>query len=478
MELFVSDILEAAGGRLLQGSERSAFKGVSVDTRTIQRGELFFALRGPNFDGHSFVEEARRKGASGAVVERPVPDVPEDESFVVVAVDDTLRALGDLARHVRSLCRATVVALSGSTGKTTTKEMTASILSRSMRVLKTEGNRNNLVGLPLTLLGLERDHDAAVVELGISVTGEMERLVEISAPDAALITNIGRGHLEGLGTVEKVAEEKLKIFKARGAGAVAVLNMDDPFVRSFEAAIPSDRKRVTFGSAQGVDVRIKGFRALGVEGIKAGYDVMGGDVEVFFNSPALCNVINGAAAIAAAVALGVSREDIKEGLSSFVPPAGRMVPVKAGNITVLDDTYNANPESMRWALKTLAGAGGRKVAVLGDMCELGEETEEAHREAGALSARLGIDLLVSIGRYSGFVKDGALAEGMDSKRVFGFEDKGSALSVLRGLIESGDTVLVKGSRAAGMEDIVRGLRGSFGSTEHINEAVNRAASRL
>jgi UDP-N-acetylmuramoyl-tripeptide--D-alanyl-D-alanine ligase len=467
MELELKDVLEASGGRLLQGPGGGAIKGVSTDTRTIEAGEIFFALKGKNFEGHAFTGVAASRGAWGVVVGRETNGLPR--SFNVIRVEDTLKALGDLAIHVRTSKRVPLVAIGGSSGKTTTKEMAVSILGIKRKILKTEGNRNNTIGLPLTLFGLNDVHDAAVVELGISEHGEMTRLAEISKPDVAVITNIGRGHLESLGTLEGVMEAKKELFTSLGPDAVMVVNLDDPLVvkisEDIEALGQAAAEKITFGSPEGADVRIARVDCgSGPDVFNVEYDLRSERITVGYHSPLVSNAHNGAAAIAAALPLGVSKEEILEGLNSYRPPRGRMESIHVGAVTVLDDTYNANPESMAAALETLQKltrpkGAARAVAVLGDMLELGSVSEDAHREVGRLAGGYGVEVLFTLGDRADAVKQGAIEAGMRQDKILCFRDKALALSALKEVLTEGDVVLVKGSRGVGMEDIVEGLKG-------------------
>jgi UDP-N-acetylmuramoyl-tripeptide--D-alanyl-D-alanine ligase len=464
----VEHIITATGGVLESGTGAGPAGAVSIDSREIRGGEVFLALKGPSFDGHAFVAEAAAKGAVTAIVERadkyPGP-------LNVIRVDDTLKALGDLASYARRRHDIPLVAVSGSVGKTGTKEMIAAILARSLRVLKTEGNMNNQVGLPLTLLNLEGFHEVAVVELGISEAGEMERLLEIARPDVALLTNIGSSHLETLGTPEGVGRAKAPLFTKSGPRCTRVVNLDDPRVVKIEAeaaaaAGTGGMKSVTYGTVIGADVVVKNHNVLdGLKGIDAVYEVSGTPVEVRFSSPALSNVINGAGAIAAVVALKAPSTDIstdvRDGLGSFKGLAGRMELLDAADFTLIDDTYNANPESVSAALKTLGTATGRKVAVLGEMLELGTDSAEAHREIGALAAASGVDILVAIGRWSAEMVEGASAGpggGLGPDAVYAFDDNLTALKALGLIIKTADSVLVKGSRGGALEEVVAGLR--------------------
>ncbi len=447
----IARALEERGARFV-GNDDALVVRVETDSRKDCAGAVFFALKGPNFDGHDFVATAFEKGAVAAVVQGRC-NVKPPSGAAVIEVDDTLAALGELAAGVRKGFALPVVAISGSVGKTTTKEMAAAIIGRSRKVLKTEGNRNNLIGLPLTLLGLDGSYGAAVVELGISEPGEMEKLVTVCAPDVALITNIGRGHLAGLGSLEGVARAKAPLFTMLGHDGVKVVNLDDPFV----VGIAGDLKgAVTYSSRTRADVRVREVSEDGLDGLKARYDVRGRAVSVRFSGPGASLAMNGAAAIAAALPLGPSPEDIEQGLGSFVPLKGRMEVTRTGGVTVLDDSYNANPESVASALATLGKARGRKVAVLGDMCELGAASVSEHREAGRLAGTLGIDVVVAIGEFAAKLVEGAASAGV--RLCYGFNSRGEAAAALAGLIKDGDTVLVKGSRAVGLEEIVRRIK--------------------
>ncbi len=480
MNFTVKDILEATGGRLERGSEDAAIKGVSIDSRTIRPGEVFFAISGENFDGHSFVAAAVRNGAKCVVVEVVMGDIPgygEGEQAKpgkgadnVIVVRDALRAMGELAARVRAGFNRPLIAVTGSSGKTTTKEMIASILSRCGSVLKTDGNKNNLVGVPLTLFGLDDKKGSAVVELGISEPGEMRRLAWMTSPDVALITNIGRSHMEGLGSLDNVAKEKLELYDAvarRDKGGVVVVNLDDDRIAAYAEGVPEERI-VTFGSkarkGRGVDVFVREV-ALDGDNLKVDYVIRGEEVEVVFTSPCLTNAINGAAAIAATLPLGVETKDAAGGLSSFTQPAGRMKVLEAGGVKILDDSYNANPDSEAEAILSLvamaAATERRSVAILGDMLELGSASERLHRELGALVAGLKIDLLITVGDVSEALSIGAKNAGMCDDKVMHFAGNGRLVKALEEMVMEGDIVLVKGSRSSHMEEVVEGILKTF-----------------
>jgi len=462
----IKGIIEATEG-VCSGASDAEVLGVSIDTRTLKAGDIFFAVKGPNFDGHKFIAEAFGKGAVAVVAQKGT----EVKGGPVISVEDTVRALGDLAAYMRKAFKIPLVAVAGSTGKTTTKEMIAAILSRDRAVLKTEGNKNNIIGLPLTLTGLRAEHSAAVVELGISAPGEMERLVEISSPDVALITNIGRAHIENFSGIEAISVEKGFLYRLAGPRSTKVVNIDDPLA-VIASGFDSSRRRgmeyVTFSAERVADVRVLRSKRLdGLAGVLVTFDVRGQVFDVRLKVPGLFNVSNALAAIAAVLPLGVYLDDIREGLGAYAGLGGRMEVSRLGWITLLDDTYNANPDSLGVALETLEGARGRRVAVIGDMAELGKASPEAHRNGGRRAAMLGIDIVVAVGEGAKLVVAGAMDGGMRVESMFAFKDKKAALTALRGhILKEGDVVLVKGSRAAGLEFITEGLkRGGAASHE-------------
>ena len=459
MELAIKDLITATGGRLLRGSSEAMVRNVSIDSRDVKKGDFFFAIKGERFDGHDFVKEVYGNGAVGALVEeRRASGVLAGvgEEFIVIAVPDTLKALGDAAGFWRKATGVLLVAIGGSSGKTTTKDMAAAILEKKMSVLKTRGNMNNLIGLPLTLFSIDKTHGAVVAELGISVEGEMSRLASIAAPDAAVITNIGRAHLEGFKDMEGVATEKLKLFEAIKADGTIAINMDDPILSV--AAKRYCARKITFGRAEGTDVRISSVtvRDLFVEAV---YEVWGEAITIEFDSPSVVNAWNGAAAISATLPFGVTPDDIKEGLRGFHQPSGRMKVLNIGTWTVIDDTYNANPDSVAAALKSLSLMKGRRVAVLGEMFELGPSSGALHKEAGLDAARLGIDVVVAIGKSGAFTKEGALERGMKEKDVHSFGTNAEAIENLSFILKDKDVALIKGSRSAKTEEIMEAMSG-------------------
>jgi UDP-N-acetylmuramoyl-tripeptide--D-alanyl-D-alanine ligase len=468
MKLTVKDIAAAIGGRIVRGSDATTVKGVSINSRTLCAGDAFFAISGDNFNGSDFAEAATKSGASCVVVSEQDAQNKNLESVKnLVVVDDTLTALGDFAARVRTSFKKPLIAVSGSSGKTTTKEMMASILSCSGSVCKTEGNKNNLVGLPLTLFGLVDKDGSAVVELGISEKGEMRRLAEIAAPDVAVLTNIGRAHMEGLGSMDNVAKEKFELFDGvignPDKAAVIAVNMDDERIAAYAESLPKERV-VTFGSrvreGRSLDVLIREL-ALEKDGLKVNYIVRGEEIEIKFASPLRTNAINAAAAIAATLPLGVAMKDIVKGLRTFTQLAGRMEVLRAGKVVLLDDSYNANPDSVGEAIKSLVEVATlsdvRSVAILGDMLELGAQTERFHREVGAVAKALNVGLLIAVGKASEATILGAKNAGMDDEDVLHFASNNEAIKALKAVIMEGDLILVKGSRSSRMEEVVEGI---------------------
>jgi UDP-N-acetylmuramoyl-tripeptide--D-alanyl-D-alanine ligase len=452
----VADVVAWTGGKAVRGAADAAFIGVSIDTRSIRPGALFVAIRGPNHDAHAFLADAVAAGADGLLVaaDAALPDgkVP------VIAADDTTRALGALAAGHRAQFAGPVVAITGSNGKTTTKEMCAAILGTLGPCLATRGNLNNEFGLPLTLLERDAAHRHLVVELGMNHRGEIARLAAIARPTVGLVTNVGTAHIEYLGSRDEIAREKGDLIAALGAQDVAVLNADDPRVRGMGARTPA--RKLLFGLADDADVRAERITPLGERGYA--FDLIAGGERQAVHVAGLgeSTVINALAAAAAAIATGCSLPDAATGLAAYRPPSGRMEPVALPrNIIVINDTYNANPQSMEVALRSLASLRGtsRGVAVLGDMGELGDTADEAHRAAGRLVAELGLDLLFALGPRAELTARGALDAGMAAERVHVGGDHAELGASLRRVLRGNDWVLVKGSRSMRMERVVEAL---------------------
>jgi UDP-N-acetylmuramoyl-tripeptide--D-alanyl-D-alanine ligase len=450
----------AAIAGTLHGPDAS-FRGISTDSRGVQPGELFFALRGARGDGATYVAEVARLGAAAAVVPAPQAlDLPQ------VVVADTRVALGALARFWRACFSVPLVGVTGSNGKTTVKEMTAAILRAAFGahqpmalgdadpVLMTWGNLNNEIGLPRTLLYMDATHRAAVIEMGAARSGDIAYLADIAAPTVGVVTNAARAHLQGFGSIEEVAATKGELFAALPAEATAVVNRDDRFFQSWmERAAP--RRRVSFGLHPDADYRAAGIeQVMGPEGpgLRFTLECPAGSMPVALSMAGRHNVLNALAAAAAAMACGAKLDAVATGLARMTNVPGRLRRVPGGRaVAVYDDTYNANPGSVRAAIAFLEGLPGERWLVLGDMAELGPDSAAMHREMGELARRSGITRLYCTGAMSQ-----AAAEGFGINAEWR-ETVPELAELVRGAVRSGVSVLVKGSRSMGMERVVQAL---------------------
>jgi UDP-N-acetylmuramoyl-tripeptide--D-alanyl-D-alanine ligase len=467
---FTADELAAAtGGRWLDPPP-AGVAGVSTDTRTIAAGSLFVALRGERFDGHAFLAEAARAGAAAALVSdaaagtgAPGDGAARAAGLPRLLAADTLAALGAVARHHRRRFDLPMVAVTGSNGKTTTREMVAAILATRGPVLKTEGNLNNEVGVPLTLLRLSSEHRAAVVELGMNHPGEIARLCAIALPQVGVVTNAAAAHLEGLGSVDGVADAKAELYQGLPPGGVAVANADD--ARMLKRAQASGRRLLTFaaGRQRRGDVVVLEVLREDAAGLRFLLGVGNRELEVALPLVGAHNAANAAAAACAAIALGCDDREIVRGLAA-VTPVGRRLRLERlpGGALLVDDCYNANPLSMGAALRTLASLaraeGGRAVAALGDMLELGPEELALHRQVGAEAAAAGLHRLLCFGPRARELAAGAAGAGLDPARIFHTEDLAALAASARAGLGAGDVLLVKGSRGMRLERLVEALR--------------------
>jgi UDP-N-acetylmuramoyl-tripeptide--D-alanyl-D-alanine ligase len=412
MKLSVDDILRATKGQLVFGYPTTPCEHMSIDSRTLRPGDVFFALHGPRFDGHSFLREVAQKKAGALVIDRldSKMDLDPRASSDLIQVPDTLRALQDTARYCRIRATTTrVIGLTGSNGKTTTKEMLAGILRRAGKTLATRGNLNNHIGLPLMLCELEPDHAYAVLELGTSQIGDMDLLVDLVRPQVALITNVGKDHLEFLGTTEGVLKENRKLFDALPKDGVAVINLDDPLLKSLAHALPC--KMVTYGRTAEADVRatdVVSFPGPLKFMLRIGEEMR----PVMLHAIGEVQVLNALAAATVAYALGIHSKDIVEGLESFRPAAMRMdVRVRPDNTVIVNDAYNANPSSMRASIESFLRSypDRSRWLVLGDMRELGPISRQEHEDLGRWITTLPVERVFLYGRESRFVQKGILS---------------------------------------------------------------------
>jgi len=470
-------LLAATSGRLEQEGTSILLGRISTDTRTLEPGDVFVALRGENFDGHDYVTAAIEKGAAAVVVEEQKAGLVREKRVWVIRVRDTLQALGDLAHYRRSLVapEVKVIGITGSSGKTTVKEMTASILSKAYEnipgqpVLKTKGNLNNLIGLPLSLLNIDAGHRVAVMEMGMNRPGEIERLTRVADPDVGCITNVQAAHLEGLGSIEGVARAKGELFATMSGRGIRVVNLDDPHVRE----LGGEHGDNTVGFAvtpvgRRFDPVVRATRivSLGEHGMRFTLHVGKWRRRLAIPATGMHNVANCAAAAAIATAAGIEPETIARGLVEYTSGDKRLQIARLpGGIHVVNDSYNANPSSMTAALKTVSGFGTRcrRVALLGDMLELGTGAADAHRRIGKLVAELGFDYLGVTGQFAGAVAGAARESGMQKSAARVCADKESMVEwvadlVAKGNIGTDDWLLIKGSRGMRMEQVLQALQ--------------------
>jgi len=442
-----------AGGTIVAGDGGATVTVVCSDSRAIKAGDCYVAIRGERFDGHDFLGEVARLGAAGAIVEKTVANLPP--GFVVIQVRDTVRALQALATAYRPALSLKAVCITGSNGKTSTKDLTASVLSQRFSVTKTIGNLNNHLGVPLTLLRANSAHQAGVFEIGMNHAGEIAPLAAMVRPDIAIITNIGIAHIEFLGSREAIAAEKGTLAEAVGENGTVILNADDDFT---PAIARRTRARVLTAGLAGGDVRATDIENLS-NGTKFRLHATGQCVEAELPVPGEHMVRNALLACAAGIVLGLTLEECARGMRDLQLTAGRLTQKFVAGIHLIDDSYNANPDSMSAALMTLARmpVEGRHIAVLGRMGELGIESERGHRLVGEVAAREKIPCLITVGDEARWIADSAEERGV--RTVLRTSDAEEATRALREIAKSGDAVLVKGSRSARLERIVRAMEG-------------------
>jgi len=452
--LFLDEIRARIGARAEAGPAPVRVSAVSTDSRRIEEGSLFFAIPGQRFDGHDFVAAAFDRGAAGAVVERE-PDISaNDYQSRILVVDDTVRALGRLARSYRQELSCPVIAVTGSNGKTTTKEMIFHILSKHYHGTRAAGSFNNHIGVPITLLGAEVSDEFLVAEVASNHPGELDSLADIIQPNIAVITMIGESHLEGFGDLDHVAVEKASLAGHVRSGGAIIINGDyDRLARLIDhrqAAV------VSFGTCDDNDLRITDI-AIANQGIRF---VVNARFEFSLPVPGRHNAINSLAAIAVARRLGLGMDQIAEDFRDFSLPPMRLQTERIGTFRLLNDAYNANPASMYAAIQTLEDitAGGRTVFFCGDMLELGADSDDYHYRLGRRIAECGIDVLAAVGPRSRRTADGAISAGLDPRSVRCYDRVGQVRSDLGRIVQPGDTILLKGSRAMEMDTLVNGLR--------------------
>lgn len=456
MNISIKKVIEVVGGRPSAGNLGQKVTSVAIDSRKVVPGSLFVAFAGENTDGHQYLAESARRGATAALVEQ---DLLAHGEMVAIRVDNTLAALQRLAAWQRQrFTGLQVIGVTGSSGKTTTKELVAGVLSQKYSVFKSRGNHNNAIGLPLMLLELQDQHQWAVLEMGMSAPGEIKELCEIGRPGIGIITNIGEAHMEHLGSQEAIMQAKFELAQNLSAPALMILNGDDPW----------QRRKVKEG-LPGVRVLFYGLNPdNNIRGVNIRSDVRGCSFEVQWGNAitqvqlgllGAHNVYNALAAFAAGLALDVEPAQIAAGLAPVRGEEGRLQSVEVNGLTLIDDSYNANPDSMGKALEVLGqySPGRRRIAFLGDMLELGPLAVEKHQLVGGLAAKQSLDLLIAVGQYAEHIRLGAIAAGMKSDLIAVWPESKAALASLDSLLP-GDIVLVKGSQGAEMIRIVQGIK--------------------
>ncbi len=448
------EIVETVNGALISGSLETSITGISTDTRNIGKGNLFIPLKGPRFDGHDFIEKAFEIGAAAALTETRERFLKAKVEGTLIKVGDTLKAYGALAANHRKKYSIPFIAVTGSAGKTSTKDMIACVLGSRLRVLKTEANFNNNIGLPSTILKLDGGYDAVVVEMGMRAPGEISYLTRIAKPDMAVITNIGTAHIEKLGSREKIFRAKMEILEGLRYNGLLILNADDEMLYNVKSDIKY--RTVFYGISKNAGCRAVNIRSEGESGIRFDAVVKDGRFEVFVPVPGIHNVYNALAAIAAGLEARLAPPDIIRGIAEFIPGEMRMNIINRGNIKIINDAYNANPQSVKAALKVLEeiSAGKRSVAVLGDMLELGRFSKLYYNNIGKYAAETGVQLLAATGKYADDIAAGAAEGGMPPEGIAVFRDKDALTGFLSGSLKENDVVLVKASRGMRLEETI------------------------
>lgn len=450
-EFTVSEVCLATGGQSSNNTDCRQLTGVCTDTRRIKPGDLFVALAGERFDGHEFVEQAITQGAAGILVQRAV--AISSSTAAIITVADTRQALQNLATFHRRRFDLPVIAITGSNGKTTTKDLTAAVLASRFSVLKTEANFNNEIGLPLTLLNLTCDHQAAVVEMGMRGLGEIAELARIAEPTAGIVTNVGETHMELLGSLDNIALAKSELVTAIPSSGFIMLNGDDPYVKAMNSKAKG--KAIFYGLQADCHVRAADI-VVADQQTAFTCHCHGSKFPVLLPAIGRHNVYNALAAIGVGWELGLTADEITAGILTFQAGSMRQQIQRIGSYTVINDAYNASPLSMASALDTLRQvAQGRMVAVLGDMLELGKVAVDAHRRIGKLAAEQGVQLVITVGSLAKNIAEAARESGVD--HVVACENHQQAAQELNARLQPGDTVLIKGSRGMKMEQLVNML---------------------
>lgn len=450
--LGIEAVIHACGAIPFNSSSINQITGIATDSRKVQRGDLFVAIKGENFDGHDYAETAVKNGAAIVLSHQKLND-----NIPYLLVENTLTALHKLAKYYKSKFKIPFVAITGSSGKTTTKDMIASILSERYNVLKTDGNFNNAIGLPLTLFKLEKSHEIGVIEMGMNSLGEIEVLADIVRPDVGVITNVGTAHIEKLKNRESILKAKTELFTYFDSGNTAVINGDNDMLQNL---LDKPYKIIRYGLESQNDCRAINIIEKGEAGINFDVVYQGKTENYQVPIPGIHNVYNALSAISIALLYGLTKSEIDDGLKNFKPSKMRMEVFKGiMNTKIINDAYNANPDSMQAAINVLASmeTPGRRVCILGDMFELGEFAKEGHRMVGKYAAENNVDVILAVGKMANDIIKGASLTGAN-QMLYSFESISEVLDNLKDIIKYNDIILIKGSRGMYMENIVESLR--------------------
>ncbi len=444
----VGEIAKAVDGTLICGDENTVITNITTDSRKIDENTLFIPLVGEKFDAHDFIGQTVENGVAAVFTHK---DMDKIDNVAVIRVENTQKALQDTARYYKSRFNIRTVGLTGSVGKTTTKDMIASVLGTKYNTLKTQGNFNNEIGLPLTVFRLTDEHEAAVLEMGMSGFGEIHRLARIAQHDTAVMTNIGMSHIEKLGSQEGILKAKLEIIDFFDENNTLIINGDDKFLKTVIGKVKC--KLVAFGvNNPDCDISAHDVEELGADGVRFKVNYNNEEYTVKVSQAGVHNVYNALAAMSVGLHYDVPIDKIIYGLENFEPTAMRMSIEKYGNVTVINDCYNASPASMEAGLKVLQSMGGRKIAVLGDMLEMGDFAPKAHENVGKIAAELGVDMVITAGENARYIAKGAEKNGV--KDVKAFDTTDSAKEYVGKIIKDGDVLLVKASRGMKFENII------------------------
>jgi len=449
-----AELVEAVHGELLWGSAEQVFVGVTTDSRKVAKNNLFIPLVGEKFDGHDYIEQCFRAGTAVCLTEKPIPQL---DNAAAILVKDTAKALRDLATWHRNKYDIPVVGITGSVGKTSTKDIISCVLAKHYEVLKTQGNFNNEIGLPLTLLNLNSTHELAVIEMGMSGFGEISRLTAISQPQIAVITNIGVSHIEKLGSQQGILKAKLEILEGLKPEGLVVLNGDDPLLRELKGKL--NFKTVYYGMNSELDYVAQDYESLGEAGTRFNIKLVNRTYKVNLPVPGIHNVYNALAAIAVGIEMNIPMKVIIDGIAQYSPGNMRQNIVTYNGMKIINDAYNASPQSMQAALNVLEElcSKTRGIAVLGDMLEMGDMAKELHYSVGRFIKDKKIDYLITVGRDSKNIMQAVADSGNQKIKLQHFDNNNDALKYVLNIIRQGDFILIKGSRGMKMEQIADGI---------------------